>query len=85
MSIVGPPITLTPCIGWRCTVRGTTSSWQAHVETAAEFLRPSDRAAMAGDATKAGAVLGWYPTFGFDEVVTAMVSSDLEQEQHTCL
>jgi GDPmannose 4,6-dehydratase len=60
------------------------ADWRANVETDAEFLRPSDRAAMAGDATKAGAVLGWYPTFGFDEVVKAMVSSDVEQEQHTC-
>jgi GDPmannose 4,6-dehydratase len=61
------------------------ADWQAHVETDEAILRPRDRAAMVGDATKAGAVLGWYPTFGFDEVVKAMMNSDLRQEQDTCL
>jgi GDPmannose 4,6-dehydratase len=60
------------------------ADWQAHVETDPKLLRPNDRAAMVGDATKAGAVLGWHPTFGFDDIVRAMVSSDLRQEQDAC-
>jgi GDPmannose 4,6-dehydratase len=40
---------------------------------------------LIGHASKAGDVLGWYPTFGFDEVVKAMMRSDLRQEQNTCL
>lgn len=58
--------------------------WQEHVETDAAFLRPREGAALVGDATKAGDVLGWHPSIGFDEIVRAMVSSDLRQEQDTC-
>lgn len=58
--------------------------WEAHVETDAAFTRPRDRGVAVGDPTKAGTVLGWYPTFGFDEIVKAMVSSDLRQEQEGC-
>ena len=58
--------------------------WKAHVETDAAFVRPHDRGIAVGDPTKAGTVLGWYPTFGFDEIVKAMVSSDLRQEQEAC-
>ena len=55
--------------------------WQAHVETDASFLRPREGAAVIGDATKAGDVLGWHPTTDFDEIVKTMVISDLRQEQ----
>lgn len=58
--------------------------WKAHVESDAAFTRPRDRGVAVGDPTKAGTVLGWYPTFGFDEIVKAMVSSDLRQEQEGC-
>jgi GDPmannose 4,6-dehydratase len=55
--------------------------WQAHVETDAAFLRPREGAALVGDATRAGDVLGWHPSIGFDEIIKKMVSSDLRQEQ----
>ncbi|HWF28547.1 MAG TPA: GDP-mannose 4,6-dehydratase [Mycobacterium sp.] len=58
--------------------------WKAHVDSDAAFTRPRDRGVAVGDPTKAGSVLGWYPTFGFDEIVKAMVSSDLRQEQDAC-
>jgi GDPmannose 4,6-dehydratase len=58
--------------------------WEAHVQTDAAFLRPADRAATVGDATKAGEILGWRPTFDFIHIVEAMVTSDMQQEQQTC-
>jgi GDPmannose 4,6-dehydratase len=58
--------------------------WTRHVDTDAAFTRPRDTRVAVGDPTKAGTVLGWYPTFGFDEIVKAMVSSDLGQEQEGC-
>ena len=60
------------------------ADWQEHVETDPDLWRPNDRAAPVGDASKARAVLGWRPTIGFDEIVKAMVSSDLRQEQDAC-
>jgi GDPmannose 4,6-dehydratase len=58
------------------------TEWEPHVETDPAFLRPADRAAVIGDATKAAEVLGWRPTMSFDEIVTTMVTSDLRQEQN---
>jgi GDPmannose 4,6-dehydratase len=58
-------------------------NWRDHVETDAAFMRPADRAAMIGDASKAASVLGWQPTMTFGAIVKAMVCSDLAQEQHT--
>jgi GDP-D-mannose dehydratase len=58
--------------------------WEAHVQTDAAFLRPADRATTVGDATKAGEILDWRPTFDFIHIVEAMVTSDMQQEQQTC-
>jgi GDPmannose 4,6-dehydratase len=38
---------------------------------------------MAGDATKAWESLGWKPTKTFQEIVVAMVESDLQREPNT--
>ncbi len=59
------------------------SEWQAYVDTDASLLRPADRADMVGDAAKAEAILGWKPTVSFEQLVAAMVHSDLEQEQNS--
>jgi GDPmannose 4,6-dehydratase len=57
--------------------------WISHVESDAALLRPADQAAMTGDATKAEVTLGWRPTMSFQDIVKAMVCSDLGQEHHT--
>jgi GDPmannose 4,6-dehydratase len=59
------------------------SDWQELVSTDETFIRPADRAAMVGDATKAWESLGWKPTKSFQEIVVAMVESDLQREQNT--
>jgi len=58
--------------------------WQAHVDTDPALMRPAEGIPNVGDATKARTVLGWRPTRGFDEIVKAMVSFDLRQEQDAC-
>jgi GDPmannose 4,6-dehydratase len=51
--------------------------WRDHVEVAEEFLRPVDRQAPVGDASKARRQLGWEPRTGFEELVVMMVDADL--------
>jgi GDPmannose 4,6-dehydratase len=54
--------------------------WQGRVRVERDLIRPADRPAMVGDATKAWEVLGWKPTKSFHDIVVAMVDSDLSQE-----
>jgi GDPmannose 4,6-dehydratase len=42
------------------------------------YFRPAEVATLLGDATKARVQLGWQPTISFDELVTEMVTSDLQ-------
>jgi GDPmannose 4,6-dehydratase len=49
-----------------------------HVISSTQFFRPTEIAAMLGDATKARTALGWTPTVEFDEIVRRMVSADVE-------
>lgn len=51
--------------------------WSSLVEVDPEFVRPVDAADLTGDASRAGAELGWTPTVGFDEIVGRMVDADL--------
>ena len=60
------------------------ADWQAHVASDPAFVRPREGTTNVGDPAKASAVLGWRPTRGFDEIVKAMVSFDLRQEQDAC-
>jgi GDPmannose 4,6-dehydratase len=60
------------------------ADWQAHVESDPALLRPREAVTNIGDAAKAHAVLGWRPTLGFNEIVKAMVSSELRQEHDPC-
>lgn len=55
--------------------------WRPLVRTDAALLRPADKAVVCGDATKARTTLGWRPTKSFEDIVTAMVDADREQEQ----
>lgn len=51
--------------------------WTPYVRTDPEFVRPSEIAAMVGDASRAREVLGWTPTTTFHDLVAAMVDHDL--------
>lgn len=57
------------------------SDWQHRVVTDESLIRPADRPAMVGDATKAWDLLNWKPTKSFHEIVVSMVDSDLLQER----
>lgn len=57
--------------------------WQQFVLSDPGLIRPADRPAMVGDATRAWDILGWKPTKTFQEIVIAMVESDLSQERDT--
>jgi GDPmannose 4,6-dehydratase len=47
------------------------------------LIRRADRSVMIGDATKAWEVHGWNPTKPFQEIVVAMVESDLNRERES--
>lgn len=51
--------------------------WEKHVVVDEKFYRPAEVDLLVGDASKARRVLGWEPSYGFDELVQDMVSSDL--------
>jgi GDPmannose 4,6-dehydratase len=57
------------------------TDWQSKVDVDADLIRPADIDVMVGDATKAATVLGWRTTKSFDQIVAAMVESDLGREQ----
>ncbi|MBR9701501.1 GDP-mannose 4,6-dehydratase [Candidatus Pacearchaeota archaeon] len=45
------------------------------------YFRPTEVETLLGDSSKAREKLGWRPQVTFDELVTRMVQSDLEQEK----
>ena len=53
------------------------SDWRQLVRTDPAFVRPVDPHLQVGDASKAGAELGWQPTVGFEQLVARMIESDL--------
>ncbi len=53
--------------------------WNAHVTTAAAFLRQTDIECVRGDAAKARRLLGWQPRVTFGELARMMAEHDLEQ------
>ncbi len=58
--------------------------WRDHVVIDPRYFRPTEVDILMGDASKARAELGWEPSFGFAEIVNAMVRHDLRlarQEQ----
>lgn len=60
------------------TAAGVTD-WERHVRVDPAFLRPADPTALVGDASKARDLLGWTPTTTFEQLVEAMVESDLAE------
>jgi len=53
-------------------------NWRDHVETNAQFLRPTDIAMSKANPAKAREKLGWQARYAMPEVVRMMVESQLE-------
>ncbi|MEB3274660.1 MAG: GDP-mannose 4,6-dehydratase [Prochlorothrix sp.] len=53
-------------------------NWKDYVEFDPRYLRPAEVDLLIGDPTKAKTQLGWEPEVSFQDLVTLMVSSDLE-------
>ncbi len=56
--------------------------WRQYVVQDPAFMRPAEVDLLVGDASKAGRVLGWEPSVGFEELVHMMVNADLEMLQN---
>lgn len=52
-------------------------NWKDYVETSAKYARPNEVDHLLGDPSKAKKILGWEPEYSFDDLVKAMVESDL--------
>ncbi|MGO6793468.1 GDP-mannose 4,6-dehydratase [Rhizobium ruizarguesonis] len=59
------------------TFRRLGLEWQEHVETSAEFRRPSDIAEGHANPAKARAQLGWTSTLSLDDIIDRLVSHEL--------
>lgn len=55
------------------------SDWEPLVDVDAALIRHGDAALQVGDAGKARRVLGWRPSVSFDDMVRAMVETDLAE------
>ncbi|MGB7926216.1 MAG: GDP-mannose 4,6-dehydratase [Pyrinomonadaceae bacterium] len=55
--------------------------YRDYVKVDERYYRPSEVDLLVGDAAKARRVLGWKPTYTFQEMVAEMVRSDLEQAE----
>ena len=51
--------------------------WQKHVRIDPKLLRPAEVEHLIGDASKAGAQLGWRPEVDFEGLVRMMVDADV--------
>ena len=51
--------------------------YRDYVETDPAFYRPAEVELLVGDAKRATEVLGWRPTYKFEDLVTEMVQTDL--------
>lgn len=52
--------------------------WEKHVRSDERYLRPTETAALVGDASKAADRLGWHARVALDELVRIMVDADIE-------
>jgi len=55
--------------------------WQDYVETSEKYARPNEVNHLLGDPSKAKKILGWEPEYSFDDLVNAMVESDLTKAE----
>ncbi|WP_082939189.1 GDP-mannose 4,6-dehydratase [Mycobacterium sp. 852002-30065_SCH5024008] len=51
--------------------------WREHTDVSEALKRPSDLTQSLGDASRAREVLGWSPTYRMNDVVKAMVKTEL--------
>jgi GDPmannose 4,6-dehydratase len=59
-------------------------SWEKHVRIDPRYFRPTEVAALQGDASKARRLLGWTPKVVFHDLVRRMVLADLELVRREC-
>jgi GDPmannose 4,6-dehydratase len=52
--------------------------WHDYVVQDPRYMRPAEVDMLVGDASKAGAQLGWEPSIGLDRLVRMMVDADIE-------
>ncbi len=52
--------------------------YREFVKVDERYYRPAEVDLLIGDASKARRVLGWKPTYTFQELIKEMVASDLE-------
>jgi GDPmannose 4,6-dehydratase len=55
--------------------------YRNHVVTDPSLVRPAEVDLLIGDATRAGAELGWHPSVDFQNLVQMMVLADLDRQQ----
>lgn len=53
-------------------------NWEDHVITDERFFRPAEVDLLVGDAEKARVELGWTPEVSFEQMVSDMVSADID-------
>jgi GDPmannose 4,6-dehydratase len=47
-----------------------------------QYFRPSEVDTLLGDATKARTILGWTPSYSFQELVWEMCEHAVKESQH---
>ncbi len=52
--------------------------WRNHVVVDERFMRPAEVDLLVGDASKARDTLGWQPETSFEQMITDMVSHDID-------
>lgn len=52
--------------------------WQKYVEIDPKLIRPAEVDSLCGNATKARQMLGWKPQVGFEDLISMMVTADLD-------
>jgi GDPmannose 4,6-dehydratase len=52
--------------------------WSDHYVKDPQFVRPNEVNDLRGDASKIQSVLGWEPTYSFDDLVREMVMTEME-------
>jgi GDPmannose 4,6-dehydratase len=56
-------------------------NYEDYVEVDPRYFRPAEVDLMLGSAAKAKSQLGWFPRHSFDDLVSAMVNSDLKHAE----
>ena len=57
--------------------------YRDYVKIDEKYYRPAEVDLLVGDATKARQILGWSPTYTFEEMIREMVQEDLTNLQHS--